>query len=214
MPSSARIFRFLPLCLAAVALLAPGRVRAQPPARANAEKVYVAYRLTRGDEISVGVLGEPDMSAAQKRIEAVGTINLPYVGDVRLVGLTIKEAQDLIANAFREKRILRNPTVTIIVEKYEQRIVSVSGKVNQQGRIHIPPDTQTTIIDLIFLAGGLAETARASAIRVTRTLPDGTPKFFTLDIESALKGKSKASSGDAAFVMEPDDIVYVPEKII
>jgi protein involved in polysaccharide export with SLBB domain len=214
MHASPRLSQFLPLIVAAVVLLATGQVRAQPPPRANAEKVYVAYRLTRGDEISVGVLGEPDMSAAQKRIEAVGTINLPYVGDVRLVGLTIKEAQDLIANAFRDHRILRNPTVTIIVEKYEQRIVSVSGKVNQQGRIHIPPDTQTTIIDLIFLAGGLAETARASEIRVTRTMPDGSNKYFTLNIDAAMKGKNKSASGDAAFVMEPDDMVFVPEKII
>jgi polysaccharide export outer membrane protein len=86
--------------------------------------------------------------------------------------------------------------------------------VNIQGRQEIPPDTEFTIKELIFKAGGFGDTAKSKEVRVTRTLPDGTLKVFTLDVESALKGKTTASAKDAGFVMEPDDIVYVPEKII
>jgi polysaccharide export outer membrane protein len=45
-------------------------------------------------------------------------------------------------------------------------------------------------------------------------MPDGTLQVFTLDVESAMKGRSSASARDAGFVLEPDDIIYVPEKII
>ena len=45
-------------------------------------------------------------------------------------------------------------------------------------------------------------------------MPDGTLKIFTLDVESAIKGKSNATTKDAGFVLEPADTVYVPEKII
>jgi len=61
---------------------------------------------------------------------------------------------------------------------------------------------------------GFTETARGTAVKVTRTMPDGSTKVFTLDVDSAIKGKDKSTSGDAAFVLEPDDIIYVPEKII
>jgi len=176
------------------------------------EKQYVAYRITRGDTLSVAVLGEPDLSAAQKRVEATGTISLPLIQNIRLHGLTINEAQDAIATAYRDGRFLRNPVVTVTVEVYSPRMVIVSGKVNNTGRREIPADTVMTLRDLIAAAGGLADTARGTAVRVTRTMPDGSQKVFTLDVESALKGR--ATNDDANFVLEPDDMIYVPERII
>lgn len=189
------------------------RLHGQAPAAKN-EKNFVAYRITRGDILSIAIVGEPELTVGQKRVEAIGTVNLTYIGDVRLVGLTIKEAQETIENAYREQRILRNPTAAVVVEQYAPRSVRISGKVNSPGLIHIPPDTETTLLEIIFKANGLAETARGTAVRVTRTLPDGTPKLFTLDVESAIKGRGKSNSPAAVFVVEPDDIIFVPEKII
>jgi polysaccharide biosynthesis/export protein len=181
----------------------------------KSEKKYVAYRITRGDILSVEVLanGEREFSAPGKRIEATGTINLLYIQEIRLVGLTIAEAQETIANAYREGRFIRNPIVNVTVETYAQRSVSVNGKVNVPGKQNIEPDAEVTIIDVISKAGGLAETAKGTAVKVTRTRPDGTLESHTLDVESALKGRARPDSGDAAFVVQPDDLIYVPEKI-
>lgn len=184
------------------------------PAAPKQQKDFVPYRITRGDRLTISVLGEPDLRVGGIRVEAIGTVILPLVKDVRLVGLTIAEAQEAIGRAYREGRFLRDPQVTVTVEEYAPRTVLVSGKVNIQGRQEIPPDTKFTITDLIGKAGGFTETARSSAVRVTRTLPDGTLKTVILDVESAMKGKSSASASDAGFLLEPDDIIYVPEKII
>jgi polysaccharide biosynthesis/export protein len=180
----------------------------------KSEKKYVAYRITRGDTVSVGILGEQDLSAGGKRVEATGTINLPLIQEVRLVGLTIAEAQETIAKKYRDERYLRNPQVSVTVEVYAPRTVIISGKVNLPGRPEIPADTEITIKDMISKAGGFGETARGTQVKVTRTMPDGTLKTFTLDVESALKGRAPSDSGDAAFVLQPADIIYVPEKII
>lgn len=186
----------------------------QPPVK-KADKKYVPYRITRGDILSIEVLasGEREFAATGKRVEATGTINLTYIQEIRLVGLTIAEAQETIANAYREGRFIRNPIVNVTVETPAPRAVIVSGKVNNTGRQLIDADTEVTILDVISKAG-LGETAKGTAIKVTRTKPDGTLEFFTLDVESALKGKARPDSGDAAFVVQPDDIIYVPEKII
>lgn len=196
-------------------VLAPADLCAQPvPVAPKSEKKFVAYKITRGDRLSIAVVGEPELTVGGKRVEATGTINLLYIQEVRLVGLTIAEAQETIAKAYRDGRFLRNPQVSVTVDEYAPRTVIVGGKVNAPGRQEIAPDTEVTIKDVISKANGFSETAKGTAVRVTRTMPDGTLKVHTLDVESALKGKAQSNSGDAAFVIEPDDIVYVPEKII
>lgn len=208
-------FAFASVTRAQAAALAPSPAAPTAAAVAKDGKRYVAYKITRGDVISVGVLNEPDLTVGQKRVESVGTINLPLIGDIRIAGLTLKEAQEAIEVQYREQRFLRDPRVNVIVENYAPRAVRVSGKVNTQGSINIPPDTEWTLVDVIVKANGLGETAKGSAVRVTRTMPDGTLKYFELDVESVLKAKNKNSSAPAAtFVVEPDDIIYVPEKMI
>lgn len=200
---------------AALGVLSGGVAWAQSPAPAvAAEKKFVPYRITRGDILSISVLGESDLTVGQKRVESTGTINLAYVGDVRLVGLTLKEAQELLQKAYIDGRVLRSPTINVVVDQYAPRVVRISGMVNQQGPIELPPDGEMTIAELISKAGGFRETARGTAVRVTRTLPDGTTRTEELDVESAIKGKQRRTTGQGAFLLEPGDVVYVPEKVI
>jgi hypothetical protein len=45
-------------------------------------------------------------------------------------------------------------------------------------------------------------------------MPDGSLKTFEhLDVASVIRGKDKAKLADANFQLEPDDLVYVPERI-
>lgn len=189
-------------------------LHAQSQGGGSDKKTASAYRISRGDRVSISVMGEPDLKVAGARVEPVGTVNLVLIKEVRLVGLTISEAEAAVAKAYQDGKFLRSPRVTITVEEYAPRTVIVSGKVNIQGRQEIPPNTEFTIKDLIFKAGGFTDTARSSAVKVTRTLPDGTQQFFILDVESGIKGRANANSKDASFVLEPDDMVYVPEKLI
>lgn len=209
-PTLVPLLACLALTLAATST-APAQVPLPTP---KSEKKYVAYRITRGDRLSIGIVGESELTVGGKRVEATGTINLLYIGEIQLVGKTIAEAQEAIALAYRDGLFLRNPQVNVTVEEYAPRTVIVSGRVQAQGRQEIPPDTEMTIKEIIFKAGGFTDTAKGTAVRVTRTMPDGSTKHFTLDVESAIKGKEKTTTGDAAFVLEPDDVVYVPEKII
>jgi len=179
------------------------------------DKKVVPYRITRGDILSVSIFGETDLAAGNKRVEARGTINLTLIGDVRVYGLTLSDAARAIEAAYRDGRILRNPEVTVTVETYSPRVITVLGKVKYPGRVDLPPEQQWTIKDVITKVGGFDDTARGTAVKLTRTLPDGSSKVYTLDVQSALLGKDRATtSTDASFPVEPDDTIYVPEKII
>lgn len=210
--SSARPWSLLLLMVVAVApLLARG---AEAPALTKFDdKNVVAYRITRGDRLAISIFGEPDLTSGNKRVEARGTINLSLVGDVRVYGMTLSEAAAAIEAAYRDGRILRNPQVSVTVEEYSPRVVNVIGKVKFPARVELPPEQQWTIKDVIMKVGGFDDTARGTAVKLTRTMPDGTSRVYTLDVQSAILGKDRASK-DASFIVEPDDVIYVPEKII
>jgi len=157
---------------------------------------------------------EPDLTTGRKKVENAGTIALALAGDIRVVGLTIADAQAAVENAYRDGRFLRNPQVTITVDESVPRTVSISGKINIPGRHEMPTDTVWTLKDLVIKAGGLQKTARGTRVRITRTMPDGTLRVLEKYVESMLRARSNANAAEASFGLEPDDIVYVPEKII
>ena len=183
-----------------------------PPA-AEAAKLG-SYRIQPTDKISIVVGGESELNVS-KKVDFNGNINLLYIPDVHVAGLTVKEAQAAIENAYREGRILRTPQVFVTVEDYAPREVVVGGFVKFPGKVQILPETIMTLKDAISKCGGLDDTANGRSVTVTRTLPDGSSKIFEkLDVESALLGKKTSTLNDANFVLEPGDYVYVKERII
>jgi len=209
-------------CLAAGALLLgrPGANAASAPtpgpeaapAPAPAAKTFI-YKLTPSDRIRIMVYGEPDLSAIA-RIDANGNVNLYLVGDVHVAGCTVNDAQKLVETAYHDGRFLRNPKVTISVEDYAPRTVTVDGQVKSPGPITLPAEATLTVYQAIIRAGGFTDVAKGSAVSVTREMPDGTKKVFTVDVDSLIKGKDRSKTVDTSLQLEPGDIIYVPERFI
>jgi polysaccharide export outer membrane protein len=199
----------------ALILTCAGLHAAQPALGTNAEgRKSVPYRINRNDTLAVSVFGEPDLTGGNRRVDTRGSIELPLIGTVNVYGLTLPEAATVVENAYKDGRILRNPQVTVLVETYAERVVNVIGNVKYPQRVLLPPEEQWTIKDVITKCGGFDDKAKGTGVKVTRRLPDGAYKTFILDVQSAILGKDRSTSGDASFVVEPGDDVYVPEKLI
>jgi polysaccharide export outer membrane protein len=175
----------------------------------------MAYRIRATDKLSIRVFQEDDLSIIS-RVDSKGTVNLPLVGEVRVSGQTLSDAERTIEAAYKDGRYLRNPEVTVAVEEYAPREVSINGQVKNPGRFPLPVESSMTVLDLVTKAGGFTDTAQGTEVRVTRILPDGSTRVITLDVESLIKGKgnTKNNEENSALLLEPDDIVYVPERII
>lgn len=171
------------------------------------------YRLTVTDRIRVSIFQEDDL-ADIPRIDARGNIKLKLVGDVNVAGLTVNEAQRAIEQAYREGRFLRNPQVTIAIEEYAPREVSIQGQVKAPGRFLLPIESTFSVIELVTKAGGLTDIAKGSAVVVTRITADGKKLTFVVDVDSVIRGRKGSMSENSALLLEPGDIVYVPERII
>ena len=183
------------------------------PRPASGTTTSPAYVLTNTDRILVDVYNENEPSKIV-RIDSQGKINLPLVGEVSIAGLKVSEAQTTIEAAYRDGRFLRAPRVIINVEEYASREVSIQGQVRSPGRYPLPIESSMTILELVTRAGGFTDTAKGTAVKVTRILPDGSKKNFEVDVQSLIEGRKKANVSDNSLILEPGDIIYVPERWI
>lgn len=201
--------------LAALAALAPSPGLAAGNQGTDNSPKNQAYNIRTTDKLRISVFQEDDLSTIC-RVDAKGTVNLPLVGEVRVYGENLSDAERTIEAAYKDGRFLRNPEVTVAVEEYAPREVSIQGQVKNAGRYALPVESTMSVLDLVTKAGGFTDTAQGTAVKITRILPDGSTKVITLDVESLIKGKSDAKTTEEnnALLLQPDDIVYVPERII
>lgn len=179
---------------------------AQSPASA------LTYRIATNDRIRIGVFQEPDLDMIG-RVDAKGTINLHLLGSVKLAGMTIPEAERAVEAAYRDGRFLRSPQVTITVEEYAPREVTIQGQVKDPRRYVMPIEQTMSVLELVTRAGGFTDTARGTAVTITRINADGTRQVFTVDVESMIRGRNRNRTDESSFLLIPGDIVFVPERL-
>src|SRR5690242_11491300 len=88
------------------------------------------YRLGPGDAIRVQVYQNPDLTV-EARVSESGSISYPLVGALQLGGLSIGDAENRIAKALLDKRILKAPQVNIVLLQVRGSQVSVLGQVQK-----------------------------------------------------------------------------------
>jgi polysaccharide export outer membrane protein len=201
----------------ALALLATGIAPPAPEARAQRAPAVGGGALPRTyvvaptDRLRVSVFQEDDLSIIA-RVDSQGSINLPLVGAVPVLGLNLTDAQTAVEKAYREGRFLRNPQVTINVEEYAPREVSVHGMVRNPSRIPLPIESTMPVHEAIIKAGGFTDVARGNAVLVTRVLSNGTKQTWTVDVDSLIRGRNNADLQRTALALEPGDIIFVEQR--
>ncbi|HEU4524760.1 MAG TPA: polysaccharide biosynthesis/export family protein, partial [Gemmatimonadales bacterium] len=89
----------------------------------------LGYVLGTGDRVRVTVFGEPDLSG-EFEIDATGKVSLPLVGDIRIGGQQLRQAEQTVADRLAQG-YLASPRVNIEVLNY--RPFYIIGEVNQPG---------------------------------------------------------------------------------
>ena len=108
-----------------------------------------------------------------------GALNFPLLGPVRLVGLTVSAAEQLIARGLREGQFVRQPQVNVSVVQVRGHQASVLGLVNRPGRFALEA-SGLRLTDLLAMAGGT--TSGASDTAVVVGLRQGQPWRMEVDL--------------------------------
>jgi polysaccharide biosynthesis/export protein len=176
-----------------------------------AQQVDESYRLTVRDLVKFSVLDEPE-TALEQRIDGQGRIRIPYLGNVRIAGLTAREAEDQIEASYIAADIFRQVQVTIRVGEYSIKEVSVLGQVKRPGNVTFPIEANgLDLREVISQSGGFTNIAQTREVRVTRPQPDGTEEVISVNVERMLRARD--GEGNSAFLVLPGDKIFVPERI-
>lgn len=161
------------------------------------------YLLRPSDLIRVSIYREPELDI-ETRIDSDGKISLKLIGEVRVGGLTRREAQQRIYELYDRDYIV-NPQITVNVLEYAPRFVKVQGFVHRPGQVMIPFDRPLTLTDAIAGAGGLTNMARRGNILIKR---EGRNEPIRIDYDNILDGDIRD------IVMQEGDIIDVKERIL
>jgi polysaccharide export outer membrane protein len=111
-------------------------------------------RLFPGDLIVVHLYPASDYGPAV-RVSLDGSIQLPLIGTLHVQGLTLAEAQKLIADTLIAAGMYRNPQVTLQITDSPNQVATVVGEVHGL----IPIVGQSRLLDVLTTAGGLPPAA-------------------------------------------------------
>lgn len=202
----------------------PGQISTQPDA---------TYRLSKYDLINIVVVGFADInittgttsytadttgaanttaSGANQNVGGFndvvigpdGNVNLPLVGTLKLAGLTIAEATELLTMRLGE--YIKIPSLAVMVKQYGLRKIYVMGEVAKPGIYALGSDYMS-IFAALSSAGGITKRGRPKHIAVVRVV-DGKVQMREINFDRFVK-KQDASQN---VVLQDGDMVYVPKS--
>jgi len=108
------------------------------------------YEIHPGDTISLSVYNQPSLSASLL-IAPDGTASLPLVGILKLGGMNLEDAAELVQ--YRLTRYLRDPLVTLSPTTVSGFYFTIAGRVNHPGNFPVSIG-QTKLLDAFAMSGG------------------------------------------------------------
>ncbi|WP_299554735.1 polysaccharide biosynthesis/export family protein [Seonamhaeicola sp.] len=131
-------------------------------------------------------------------IDSDGNIDYPVLGKVKLLGLTVEEAKQLLKKKFEEGNLLKDPVVIIRIKNYT---VTILGWVGNAGVYPISGE-RISILQAIAMAGDLQISGKRKDVTVIRDF-NGTKTYTRIDLTS------KEVFNSPVYYLTQNDIVYV-----
>lgn len=167
--------------------------------------VSPSYRLFRGDTLSILAVGFPDgIGINSITVGLDGYVQLPYVGSVKMEGLTLDEAKAVLMDSLTQ--YLRIPDLSLVITNYGPRKVYVMGEVKKPGVQNMAIDNMNAYAALAT-AGGWARKGRSTRIQIMRVI-DGTMYYRTLNMKAYTVKHDLTQNVE----IEDGDIIYVPRS--
>lgn len=148
---------------------------------------------------SVPVTGNRNESGQTYTVEEDGTVRLPIIGSVKVVGLSRAEAANQIESLYR--RELKDPIIELKIVNLK---VTMLGEIKAQGIYNLIRD-RTSLIEVIGEAGGLTEKANPKTIKIIRGNMRA-PQVIEVDLSDI------NTLADSRIMLENNDIIYIAQN--
>jgi polysaccharide export outer membrane protein len=167
----------------------------QPPITSDQSAITIGP----GDVIDLSVYHVPEL-LLKVRVDSNGIVSLPLIGDVKLAGMTVRDAQQLIAGELVQRQFVKGPEVSLFIEEFATQGITVYGEVNAPGIYRLMGPH--TLYDAISAAGGLTQKA-GHTITILHAGRHGSQEL------TAISGTGSLDKGNVT--IHPGDTVIVPK---
>ena len=163
------------------------------------------YLIQAGDLVEIKVYKEDDMDRTL-RVATNGSITFPLIGNIKISGLTVSDAEQKLESALQE--YIKTPSVSFLIKEYANKTVYVLGQVKKPSAISILPEKTMTLLEAITSAGGFTDVAAISKVKILR-MEDGVQKSVEVDVSQITKEGNKQYD----VPLKPADVVFVPQSL-
>jgi len=163
------------------------------------------YLIQPGDQLDIKFFYNPEINETVT-VRPDGKISLQLVDEVQAAGLKPSELDDELTKKYAKE--LKKPMITVIVKSFGGQRIFVGGEVNRQGLIMLAGNM--TPLQAVLNSGGFKETANPESAIIIRKGTDNRPVPIAMNLMDAMQGKT----GKVDFLLQPDDIVFVPKSAI
>lgn len=164
------------------------------------------YRIAPGDELEVYVWGEERLQRSIKVLPD-GTFSFPLVGQLNALNKLPREIEQEITAGLRSQYRDAVPQVTVSVKVPAGMQFSVAGKVKAPGAFST--GRYVNVLEALTLAGGPADFADVSNVRILRKAPGGLT-VLSVSLTDILKGRPTSRDLAGLVEIQSGDTVIVP----
>ena len=127
----------------------------------------LSQKLRAGDRLAIKIFGEPELTSDNYRIDAIGFLQMPLVGELIAGGQTPHELSVEITRRLAAKYV-RDPQVAVTVIDRPRSTFSVEGDVESPGVFEANPET--TLLTGLAQARSPKRTAKLDEIAIFRNI--------------------------------------------
>ncbi len=162
--------------------------------------LYPAHRpllIGVGDELAVHLFGVPDFTTSPERVGLDGSLQVPLVGPVAVLGLTLRQGAVAVEEKLKNAGMYRDPQVTMQLIDSPSQVVTVTGEMHG----FIPVIGHRTLFSVLSAAGQYPITGSHTIVIDRPGVPD--PIVINL-------GSDPSRSAQANVPVFAGDTVVVP----
>ncbi len=164
------------------------------------------YIIGPGDDLSVVFPFNPELNY-EGPVGPDQNFTVPVAGTISTSGRTTQDVEIAISKALTDRKIARNPSVSISIRRYAQ-VIYVGGEVKNPGVI--PLQNRMDPLQAIFAAGGSLDTARTGSVVIIRRGPEGQILMRVVDLGALIHTGDRSQ----AVALRPQDTIFVPRSNI
>ena len=174
-----------------------------------------AYRIGPRDVLTLTIYaGGQKQQVTHLTVSSQGMINVPFVGPVRTVGLTIPQLEKLVKEPLAANFFV-NPEINIVISEYHSLQYYISGAIGSPGLYEMK--SEATLMELIAKAGGVSSNRGNIAYilhQSTNHVESEKENHSLFSDKDPLKIdlKKLLDKGDMRqnIVLQSGDVVYIP----